>query len=474
MVQEYRITVHQKHRIVNVIALLLSLSLMLAFTACNRVKVPTSDEVKDEVEEEYELKFKLDSEDIAKDGSEAEWVFVSKNGVLQVTVTWSAKRPDKFKFDEEVIAKVPHPDDVIKAAEEVYGVAFELESEVISGDDSEAEWVLINTDGHGILEVTVTWYAKQPDKFHYDDNQRIPDASEVPPSENDDSLIKVGIINADPNESNYRMANDLDMKSVFNTANGYDAMFFYSLKASEQIAAAEKFIEDEVDYLLISADDVSGWEGVLEKAKNAGIKVILFDRPVDADESLYEALVISDISKEGEKAVDWLISQNLSEYNIVHLQGIQGSAASEGRSKAINTMVAAYGNWNFVAQERADWDEESARKIVESVIRSGEPFNVIYAENDMMAKGAVEALDNAGISHGLGGDVIIISFDCYEWALEEVLAGNWNYEGMINPYQASYIDAIIRYGTNEKVVIVEDYEFDARTITMDDINNYGI
>lgn len=472
MAQEYRITVHQKHRIVNVIALLLSLSLMLAFTACNRVKVPTSDEVKDEVEEEYELKFKLDSEDIAKDGSEAEWIFVSKNGVLQVTVTWSAKKPDKFKFDEEVIAKVPHPDDVIKAAEEVYGQSFDLESEVISGDDSEAEWVLIAKDG--LLEVTVTWNAKKPDKYNYEDAQLIQIPTPTPASGNDDSLIKAGIINADPNESNYRMANDLDMKSVFNAANGYDAMFFYSLKASEQISAAEKFIEDEVDYLLISADDVSGWEGVLEKAKNAGIKVILFDRPIEADESLYEALVISDISKEGEKAVDWLISQNLSEYNIVHLQGIEGSAASEGRSKAINTMVAAYGNWNFVAQERADWDEESARKIVESVIRSGEPFNVIYAESDMMAKGAAEALDNAGISHGIGGDVIIMSFDSATWALEELMAGNWNYEGMINPYQASYIDAIIRYGTNDKVVIVEDYEFDARTITQDDVDKYGI
>ena len=472
MEQEYGITLPKRHRIVNVIALLLSLSLMLAFTACNRVKVPTSDEVKDAVEEEYELKFKLDSEDIAKDGSEAEWVFVSKNGVLQVPATWNAKKPDKFKFDDEVIAEVPTPQDVIREAEKEYGLTFVLISEVISGDDSEAEWIIFSEDD--LLEVTVTWSAKKPDMYSFDAVQIIPTPSEVPTSGNDDSLIKVGIINADPNESNYRMANDLDMKSVFNVANGYDAMFFYSLKASEQIAAAEKFIEDEVDYLLISADDVSGWEGVLEKAKNAGIKVILFDRPIEADESLYEALVISDISKEGEKAVDWLISQNLSEYNIVHLQGIQGSAASEGRSKAINTMVAAYGNWNFVAQERADWDEESARKIVESVIRSGEPFNIIYAENDMMAKGAAEALDNAGISHGIGGDIIIMSYDSATWALEELLAGNWNYEGMLSPFQAAYIDDIIRNGTNDKVVIVEDYEFDARTITMDDVNNYGI
>ena len=471
MVQEYRITVHQKHRIVNVIALLLSLSLMLAFTACNRVKVPTSDEVKDEIEEEYELKFKLDSEDIAKDGSEAEWVFVSKNGVLQVTVTWNAKKPDKFRFDEEVIAKVPHPDDVIKATEEVYGQSFDLESEVISGDDSEAEWVLIAKDG--LLEVTVTWNAKKPDKFNYDDVQRIPTPSEVPTSGNDDSLIKVGIINCDPNESAYRTANDLDLKNTFNVANGYDAMFFYSYRNDEQISAAEKFIEDEVDYLLISADDVSGWDSVLEKAKLAGVKVILFDRSIEVDESLYEALVISDIHREGEMAVNWLASQNLPEYNIIHLQGVLGSKAQMGRSDSL-IAKAFDSNWNLVAQQPCDWDETTAKQVVESVIRSGQTFNVIYAESDMMAKGAAEALDNAGISHGIGGDVIIISFGCYTWALEELYAGNWNYEGMINPYQASYIDAIIRYGTNDKVVIVEDYEFDARTITWDDINNYGI
>ena len=88
-------------------------------------------------------------------------------------------------------------------------------------------------------------------------------------------LIKVGIINNDPNESGYRTANDKDLKSMFTKENGYDASFAYSLKNDEQIAAAQKFIQDGVDYLLLSAADTSGWDSVLQDAQNEGINVIL-------------------------------------------------------------------------------------------------------------------------------------------------------------------------------------------------------
>ena len=256
--------------------------------------------------------------------------------------------------------------------------------------------------------------------------------------------IKVGIINNDPNESGYRTANDKDMKATFTEANGYEASFAYSLKNDEQIAAAQKFIQDEVDYLLISAAGVSGWDGVLEQAKKAGIKVILFDRTIDASPDLYEASIVSDMDKEGETAVNWLASQNLSEYNVIHIQGVMGSSAQQGRSKALDTKVAAEANWNIVKQQTAEWNAETAQQIVQSVIDSGEKFNVIYAENDDMAKGAVAALDKANISHGVGKDVVVMGFDCNKWALEELLAQNWNYDGQCNPFQASYIDEIIK------------------------------
>ena len=215
-------------------------------------------------------------------------------------------------------------------------------------------------------------------------------------------LIKVGIINNDPNESGYRTANDKDMKATFTEENGYDASFAYSLKNDEQIAAAQTFIQSEVDYLLISAAGTSGWDSVLKDAQAQGIKVILFDRTIDADESLYEASIVSDMAKEGQTAVDWLASQGLSEYNIVHIQGTMGSAAQVGRTGALDTKVAENDSWNLITQQTADWNAETAQQIVQSIIDSGTSFNVIYAENDDMAKGAVAALDKANISHGVG------------------------------------------------------------------------
>ncbi len=292
-------------------------------------------------------------------------------------------------------------------------------------------------------------------------------------------VIKVGIINNDPNESGYRTANDKDLKATFTAENGYEASFAYSMKNDEQITAAQKFIQDGVDYLLLSAADTAGWDSVLMDAQDAGVRVILFDRTIDADESLYEASIVSDMDKEGETAVTWLEGQGLDTYNIIHLQGVMGSAAQEGRTGALQAKVDAEANWNLVTQQTAEWNAENAQQIVQSVISSGEEFNVIYAENDDMAKGAVAALDAANISHGVGKDVIVMGFDCNKWALEELLAQNWNYDGQCNPFQSSYIDDVIKTiqsgGTvAEKTIIMDEKGFDATTITQEDVDNYGI
>ena len=294
-----------------------------------------------------------------------------------------------------------------------------------------------------------------------------------------DDLIKVGIINNDPTESGYRAASVADMEKVFCEENGYDAQFFYSLKNEEQIAQAKKFIADEVDYLLLSAAATTGWDSVLKEAEEAGVTVILFDRTIDADESLYAASVVSDMAKEGETAVAWLAEQGLEEYNVIHIQGVMGSAAQVGRSGALDTKVEENDNWNIVIQQTGNWSADEAKQIVESVINSGEKFNVIYAENDNMAQGAVAALDAAGITHGVEGDVIVMGFDCNKWALQELLDGNWNYDGQCNPFQAETISGIIEKleageELETKVVILEEQGFDAATITAEDVEAYGI
>ena len=292
------------------------------------------------------------------------------------------------------------------------------------------------------------------------------------------ALIKVGIINNPPAESGYRAANVADFEKVFTEANGYAVSTFYSLKNDEQLNAATQFITDGVDYLLISAAATDGWDAVLASAKEAGIKVFLFDCMINTDESNYEAAVVSNMANEGTTAVEWLKAQKLDSYDVIHIQGAMGSDAQIGRTAALDAEFAA-GTMKKVVQQTATWDEATAKQIVESVINSGEKFNVIYAENDGMAKGAVAALDEAGITHGVGKAVIVMGFDCNKWALRELLAGNWNYDGQCSPFQASVIaDMITKLEAGEtlpsKKVISEERGFDATTITQADLDTFGL
>lgn len=424
-------SVRTGNTIVKALALALCLSFLAGLTGCNFLKsyVPTVSEVRSLVSDKYDKSFMLDSNSIADDRSEAEWVFTSRDGELRVTVNWSADTGE-FSFKDERIS---------------------------SGEP-----------------VTTT----EPN------NATDPVPEETEPAESasgttnaPDALIKVGIISVYPNdplESSYRKAVDEDLKRVFCRDNGYDAGFFYGNKTDDQIDSARKFIKDEYDYLLICAAGSDGWDEVLTEAKNAGVKVIIFDRSIDAGSDLYDAIVRSDLTKQGEMAVNWLASQSLGEYKVLHLQGLKGSPAQAGRTAPLEAKASADSNWTLVDQLVAEWNEDTAKKAVKSAISSGKSFNVIYAESDEMAKGAAAALKEAGISYGVGGDVTIVSFGYYKWALNEVLAGKWNYEVYSNPFQASFIDDVIKNGVRQKKVDVEDKGFDAKSITNTDVEKFGL
>ena len=243
--------------------------------------------------------------------------------------------------------------------------------------------------------------------------------------------IKVGVINLDPAESGYRQANVKNLTDTFTAENGYDATFVTAPTADKQLDAFKSFITAEVDYILVSAADTTGWDKVLEEAKEAGIGVFLFDRMIDTDPSNYLAAVVSDMRVEGETAVAWLESLGLDEYKILHIQGQLGSAAQIGRSDPLTEKCEAEANWTIVREGTGgdSWDPEEARKIAEAAIDAGIEFNIVYAENDGMADGVVAALDAKKITHGVEGDVKIMGFDCNKWALEKLLAGEWNYDG---------------------------------------------
>ena len=286
--------------------------------------------------------------------------------------------------------------------------------------------------------------------------------------------IKVGIINLDPSESGYREANVKNLTDTFTAENGYDATFVTAPTADKQLEAANGFITEGVQYILVSAAEATGWDEVLEAAQEAGVKVFLFDRMIDCDPSLYTAAVVSDMRQEGETAVAWLESLGLDEYKILHIQGQLGSAAQIGRSDPLTEKCEATENWTIVREGTGgdSWDPNEAQKIAQ-------------AANDDMAKGAVAALDEAGITHGTGegAQVIVMGFDCNKWALRELLAGNWNYDGQCSPFQAAVIDGMIKTledggeieGLNDlNQIISEEKGFDARTITQEDIDTYGL
>jgi simple sugar transport system substrate-binding protein len=290
------------------------------------------------------------------------------------------------------------------------------------------------------------------------------------------ALIKVGIVNLPPEESGYRQANVEDMNNVFSKANGYDAKQTNTADNSEQIAAAKGYIRDGVDYLLISAANASGWDDVLKSAKKAGVKVILFDRAIDTDPSNYEAALLSDMAYEGNTAVDWVLKSVPKPIKLILIRGQLGSAAEIGRSAAV-LKAAKEGKLTIVADGTGGdtWSLEEARKVVEAAIAAKKDFNVIYAENDGMAQGAVQALEAAGISHGKNGKVKIIGFDFNRFALRNVQAGYWDADMQCNPRQAAEISKWIKSGKIPKgIVYQKELLFTTDTITDADIEKWGI
>ncbi len=291
-----------------------------------------------------------------------------------------------------------------------------------------------------------------------------------------EEMIKVGIVNLPPEESGYRQANVEDMNEVFSAKNGYDAKQTNTADNSEQMAAARGYIRDGVDYLLISAANASGWDDVLQSAKRAGVRVILFDREIDTDPSNYEAALLSDMHFEGDLAVEWVLNNVPEPINLVLIRGQMGSAAEIGRSAAV-LQAEKEGKLTIVADGTGGdtWSLEEARKVVESAMAAKKYFIFIFEQNDGMAQGAVQALQAAGISHGKDGKVKIIGFDFNRFALRKVQAGYWDADVQCNPRQASEIEKWIRSGDiPQGIVYQEEIVLSTDTITDEDIEKHGI
>ena len=281
-------------------------------------------------------------------------------------------------------------------------------------------------------------------------------------------------------ESDWRTANSESMKSTFSTENGYNLIFDDAQQKQEnQIAAIRNFIQQEVDYIVLAPVTESGWDTVLQEAKDAEIPVIIVDRMVNvSDDSLYTAWVGSNFKLEGQKACEWLkqyaAAKNMSEVNIVDIQGTIGASAQIGRTEALNEAVEANG-WNLLAQQTGEFTQAKGQEVMESMLKQYDNINVVYCENDNEAFGAIEAIKAAGKTVGPDGDILVMSFDTTKQGITDTLSGDIIVNTECNPLHGPRVEQIIKQlqagEAPEKQAYVEEgiyaYGSDVASVTID-------
>lgn len=291
-----------------------------------------------------------------------------------------------------------------------------------------------------------------------------------------DDVITIGFSQVGA-ESDWRTANSESMKSTFSEKNGYKLIFDDAQQKQEnQITAIRNFIQQEVDYIVLAPVTESGWDPVLKEAKDADIPVIIVDRMVDvSDDSLYTAWVGSDFKLEGEKACAWLKAyteaKGMKEVNIVDIQGTIGASAQIGRTEALNEAVKANG-WNLLAQQTGEFTQAKGQEVMESFLKQNKDIDVVVAQNDNMAFGAIDALKAAGKTPGK--DVTIISFDAIKAALKKVQSGEINAEFECNPLHgprvAELAKKIMKGEKVDKIQYVDEQVFTKDNTTKEVIN----
>lgn len=293
--------------------------------------------------------------------------------------------------------------------------------------------------------------------------------------ENSEEYIVVGFSQVG-SESDWRVASTESVKSTFTAENGYYLIFEDAQQKQEnQIKAIRNFILQEVDYIILDPIVENGWDAVFNEAREAEIPIILVDRSVVVeDEGLYTCWVGSDFTAEGRRAGEWLQNyleeqgREEEEINIVTLQGTINSTAQIGRSDGFREILEKQPNWNMLEECTADFVQAKGQEVMEYFLNTYEDIDVVISQNDNMTFGAVEAIRKAGKTCGLDGDIIIISFDAVEAALEAMKEGDINAEFECNPHLAPLVSEVIQQLESgkavDKIQYVDETYFDT---TMD-------
>jgi galactofuranose transport system substrate-binding protein len=232
----------------------------------------------------------------------------------------------------------------------------------------------------------------------------------------------------------WRRANSESIRSAAATSNIVLRMEVADGSQASQLRALRKFIEQKVDVIAVAPAVESGWDEVLREARAANIPVILMDRMVKSDPSLYAGFLGSDFTEEGRKAARWVAGafpDPKSRVDVVELRGRDGSAPAIDRQAGFAEVLARHPEFEIVRSEDAGFSREQGREVMASIIATTPSIDVVFAHNDDMALGAIQAMEGAGLKPGV--DIKIVSVDAIRAAFEAMIAGKLNATVECNP-----------------------------------------
>ena len=246
-------------------------------------------------------------------------------------------------------------------------------------------------------------------------------------------------------ESEWRTANTQSIKDAAKAAGVTLKFSDAQQKQENQIKAIRSFIAQKVDVIAFAPVVTTGWDTVLLEAKRAKIPVILTDRSIETkDPSLYVTMIGSDFTEEGRKAAKWLLEnyKGQGDVNVVELQGTVGSAPAIERKKGFEEVIKTDPRFKITRSQTGDFTRAKGKEVMEAFLKTDPNIQVLYAHNDDMAIGAIQAIEAAGMKPGK--DIVIVSIDAVKGAFEAMMAGKLNVSVECNPLLGPQLMEIVK------------------------------
>ncbi len=233
-------------------------------------------------------------------------------------------------------------------------------------------------------------------------------------------------------ESEWRVANTISIKETAEQL-GVELRFLDAQQKQEnQIEAVRKLIIERVDVIGIPPIVETGWDEVFQEAKDAGIPIIIVDRRADVPEDLYVSYLGSDFLEEGRNAARVMAKLVNGQANIVELVGTINSAPANDRYLGFREIIKDYPNMLIIDSQSGDFTRARGKEVMADFLQKyGSKITAVYAHNDDMAIGAIQAIEDFGLKPGV--DIKIVSVDATRGAFEAMIAGKLNATVECNP-----------------------------------------